>query len=158
MSIQINMPAARSFVKYSLVLVIFLIVAVDKAAAQNNVTNQFQVLAKVAFMGKLVASELTRISTNEAVVLDLRKYAASVLTNHDVSGTNAYETLESFIGKWSITNEPAVSSNLITTMKQTLEYGVSARVQFEAYQANTNNPISLRKCAERFLHSLRGDD
>lgn len=126
------------------------------AFGQTDVTNEVQVLSKVGFMGKTVSNELVNISTNENVASDLRQYAADVLANHDTAGTNAYDTLEAFIAGWSITNEPAISSNLITTMKQTLEYGISGRVQLEAYAANTNIPPHLRQIAEKMLHNLGG--
>lgn len=98
----------------------------------------------------------SNISTNENVASDLRQYAASVLANHDTAGTNAYDTLESFITGWSITNEPPVSTNLITTMKQTLEYGISGKAQLAAFTANTNMPVHLRQIADKMLHNLGG--
>lgn len=156
MRIKTAMSFVRSCAKPSLTLLILLTLVVGKVVAQGDVTNQFQVLVKVAFMGKMVTNELACISTNVTIALDLRQYAGNVLTNHDESGTNTLATLEYFIAGWSITNEPAVSSNLITTMKQTLEYGISARAQLDTYQANTNNPPSLRQAAGRFLNALRG--
>lgn len=123
-------------------------------SAQSDITNEVQVLTKVAYMGKAVSNELVNISTNENIAIDLRQYAGNVLTNHNTAGTNAYNTLESFITGWSITNEPPVSSNLITTMKQTLEYGISGKVQLEVYAANTNMPTHLRQIAKKMLHNL----
>lgn len=131
-------------------------VALCDVSAQGDITNEVQVLSKVAYMGKAVSNELVNISTNGNIAADLRQYAGNVLTNHDTAGTNAYTTLESFITGWSITNEPPVSSNLITTMKQTLEYGISGKVQLEAYAANTNMPTHLRQIADKMLHNLGG--
>lgn len=122
--------------------------------AQSDVTNQAQVLWRIAFMGKAVSNELVNISTNQSHAADLRQYATSVLTNHDTAGTNSYAELESFIANWSITSEPTVSSNLISIMKQALEYGVSGFVQLEAYAANTNIPPDLRQVAERMIEKL----
>lgn len=130
--------------------------ALRDVSAQSDITNEVQVLSKVAYMGKAVSNELVNISTNENIATDLRQYAGNVLANHDTAGTNAYDTLESFITGWSITNEPPVSSNLLTTMKQTLEYGISGKVQLEAYAANTNLPTHLRQIADKMLHSLGG--
>jgi hypothetical protein len=107
-------------------------------------------------MGKSVSNELVNISTNENIALDLRQYAANVLTNHDTAGTNSYETLNAFITGWSITNEPTISSNLIATMQQTLEYGISGKVQLDAYAADTNIPVYLRQIADKMLHNLGG--
>lgn len=126
------------------------------ASAQSDVTNEVQVLSKIAFMGKSVSNELVNISTNGNIALDLRQYAANVLTNHDIAGTNSYAVLEAFITGWTITNEPAMSSNLISTMKQTLEYGISGKVQLDAYAANTNIPPHLRQIAEKMIHNLGG--
>mgnify|MGYP001481687229 CR=1 FL=1 len=134
----------------------FMLAALCDAFAQSDITNEVQVLSKMAYMGKAVSNELVNISTNENIAADLREYAGDVLSNHDTAGTNAYDTLESFITGWSITNEPPVSSNLITTMKQTLEYGISGKVQLEAYASNTNMPPYLRQIAEKMLQNLGG--
>ena len=134
----------------------FLLAALCDAFGQSDITNEVQVLSKIAYMGKAVSNELVNISTNDNIAADLRQYAGEVLANHDTAGTNTYETLESFITGWSITNEPPVSSNLITTMKQTLEYGISGKVQLEDYAANTNIPPYLRQIAEKILHNLGG--
>lgn len=134
----------------------FLLAALCDASAQSDITNEVQVLSKMAYMGKAVSNELVNISTNENIAADLRQYAGDVLSNHDTAGTNTYYTLESFITGWSITNEPPVSSNLITTMKQTLEYGISGKVQLEAYASNTNLPPHLRQIAEKMLQNLGG--
>jgi hypothetical protein len=131
-------------------------VALCDVSAQSDITNEVQFLSKVAYMGKAVSNELVNISTNENIAADLRQYAGNVLANHDTAGTNAYDTLESFITGWSITNEPPVSSNLITTMKQTLEYGISGTVQLEAFAANTNMPTHLRQIADKMLRNLGG--
>jgi len=152
-STMIPKPFAVTPVLAGLVL---LHLALSDASGQTDITNEVQVLSKVAFMGKAVSNELVNISTNENVSSDLRQYAANVLANHDTAGTNAYDTLESFITGWSITNEPPVSSNLITTMKQTLEYGISGKAQLGTYAANTNIPTHLRQIAEKMLHNLGG--
>jgi hypothetical protein len=136
--------------------VVLMGVALCDVSAQGDITNEVQVLSKVAYMGKAVSNELVNLSTNENIAADLHQYAGNVLANHDTAGTNTYDTLESFITGWSITNEPPVTSNLITIMKQTLEYGISGKVQLEAYAANTNLPTHLRQIADKMLHSLGG--
>lgn len=146
-------PLTATFILAGLVL---MGVALCDVSAQGDITNEVQVLSKVAYMGKAVSNELVIISTNGNIAADLRQYAGNVLTNHDDAGTNAYATLESFITGWSITNEPPVSSNLIATMKQTLEYGISGKVQLEAFAANTNLPTHLRQIADKMLHNLGG--
>lgn len=146
-------PLTATFILAGLVL---MGVALCDVSAQGDITNEVQVLSKVAYMGKAVSNELVIISTNGNIAADLRQYAGNVLTNHDAAGTNAYATLESFITGWSITNEPPVSSNLIATMKQTLEYGISGKVQLEAFAANTNLPTHLRQIADKMLHNLGG--
>jgi len=147
---------AKSLIStFVLANLVFLNVLCD-ASAQSDVTNEVQVLCKIAFMGKSVSNELVNISTNTNISLDLRQYAANVLTNHDTAGTNTYETLEAFLTGWSITNEPTISSNLITTMKQTLEYGISGKAQLNTYIANTNISVHLRQIAEKMLYNLGG--
>lgn len=128
----------------------------DVALGQSDITNQVRTVIKVAFMGRAVSNELVNISTNESVAADLRQYAANALTNYNAAGTNAYETLESFITGWTITNEPAISSNLITTMSQILEYGASAKAQLSAFVASTNTPAHLQQTAAKMLQNLDG--
>jgi predicted aminopeptidase len=138
-----------------LFLLLFIAAGLSQGAyAQGDVTNQLQVLSKMAFMGKSVSNELVNISTNQSIAADLRQYAATVLANHDTAGTNSYADLESFMANWSITSEPTVSSNLISLMKQTLEYGISGRSQLETYAANTNIPPDLRQVAERMIENI----
>ncbi len=134
----------------------FVGIPMQESFAQSDATNALQILSKIAFMGKSVSNELVNISTNENVTIDLRQYAGNVLTSHDTAGTNSYETLETFITGWSITNEPTVTSNLISIMKQTLEYGVSGMTQLEVYAANTNIPSHLRQIAEKMIRNLGG--
>ncbi|MBU0714222.1 MAG: hypothetical protein KJ964_02555 [Verrucomicrobia bacterium] len=148
---------AKSLIATS-VLVNLVFLNVHYASAQSDVTNEVQVLCKIAFMGKSVSNELVKISTNENIALDLRQYAANVVTNHNMAGTNSYGTLEAFITGWSITNEPTITSNLIATMKQTLEYGISGKVQLNAYVANTNISAQLRQIAEKMLANLWGEN
>jgi len=121
---------------------------------EENITNAVQMVMKVAFMGKAVSNELVRISQDQGLSSDIRQLASDALLNHDSSGTNTYEEIVSFVTSWTMTNEPAMTSNTITVMKASLELGVSAFGQLQAYASDTNTPLYLRDIAGRMVTNL----
>lgn len=122
--------------------------------AEENITNSVHMVMKVAFMGKAVSNELVRISQDEGLSSDIRQLASDALQNHDRSGTNSYDEIESFVTNWTMTNEPAMTSNTISVMKGSLELGISALGQLEDYASDTNTPPYLRDVAGRMATKL----
>ena len=124
------------------------------ALGQENITNTVHVLMKSAFMGHAVSNELVRISQDAGVPLDIRQLATGVLQNHDASGTNTFEQIDGFIGDWTMTNEPSMTSNTIAVMEESLELGISALVQLQTYASDTNTPAHLRAVAGQMVTNL----
>ncbi len=121
---------------------------------EENITNAVHMVMKVAFMGKAVSNELVRISQDDGISGDIRQLAADTLQNHDSSGTNTYEEIESFVTNWTMTNSPAMTSNTIAVMKESLELGISALGQLGCYASDTNTPPYLRNIAGRMVTNL----
>ena len=121
---------------------------------EENITNVVQMVMKVAFMGKAVSNELIRISQDDGISSDIRQLASDALQNHDRAGTNTYEEIESFVTNWTMTNEPAMTSNTIAVMKESLELGISALGQLEDYASDTNTPEYLQDLAGRMVTNL----
>jgi len=121
---------------------------------EENITNSVQMVIKVAFMGKAVSNELVRISQDEGISSNIRQLASDALQNHDTSGTNTYEEIESFVTNWTMTNEPAMTSNTIAVMKDSLELGISAFGQLADYASDTNTPLYLRSIAGQMVTNL----